>query len=205
MRTGVHTGCLFLIVPFTVCGQTNTANRTAPAPPQASPFAPLTERDRVHDYLKSWVDPFSLLSAAAGGAIGQWRDVPHEWKQGSNGYGLRSGSGYAGHEVNATLEFLAASALNENNRYYRSYEHGVKTRLEYALESTVLTRVPDSSGTCRRRLAYSKILALAGAALISRLWQPPSTRGVEHATGSFFAALGVSAGFNVAREFLPIH
>lgn len=199
----VRAACLLLIVPFPLSGQTNAANRSAAAPPPA-PFAPLTERERVIEYLKSWVNPFSLVSTAASGGIGQWTDEPPEWKEGSKGYERRVASAYAGHAVNATLEFALDGALGEDNRYYPSGRHGKKTRLEYALESTVLTRVPDSRGGYRRRIAVSRLVALAGAALISRLWQPPSTRGLEHATGSFFAVLAVGAGFNVAREFLHI-
>lgn len=197
----VRAGYLFLIVLLPLTAQ--TANRNALAPASA-PFAPLTERERVREYLKSWVNPFSLVSAAASGGIGQWRDVPHEWKEGSRGYERRVASAYAGHEVDATLEFFVGSALGEDNRYYPSYRHGVKTRVEYALESTVLTRIPDSTGGYQRRIAISRLLGLAGAAVISRLWQPPTTRKMEHAEASFFSILAVSAGFNVAREFLHI-
>jgi hypothetical protein len=39
--------------------------------------------------------------------------------------------------------------------------------------------------------------------LISRLWQPKSTRSVRSAMLSTGTSIGVSAGFNVAREFWP--
>lgn len=55
-------------------------------------------------------------------------DVPHEWREGQKGFERRIANAYAGHAVNSTLQ----------------------SRLEYALESTVQTRVPDSGGGYRR-------------------------------------------------------
>jgi hypothetical protein len=69
----------------------------------------------------------------------------------------------------------------------------------YAVESTFLAHRSDGA----RRLSYSRLGAALATAFISRAWQPPSTRGPEHALGSFGTTMGSEIGFNVVREFLP--
>jgi hypothetical protein len=67
------------------------------------------------------------------------------------------------------------------------------------VKSTFLARRDDGS----RRISYSRIVAFAGAALISRLWQPRSTNSLHSAALNFGTSMGVAAGFDVAREFWP--
>jgi hypothetical protein len=97
------------------------------------------------------------------------------------------------------MVFAASSALHEDNRYIRSGEGDLRPRIDYAIESTFLARRDNGS----RRLSFSKIGAFAGAALISRLWQPRSTRSPRNAAVNFGTTIGVAAAFNVVREFWP--
>ena len=62
-----------------------------------------------------------------------------------------------------------------------------------------MARTNDGS----RQLSLSKIGAFAGGSFLSRAWQPPSTAGPSDAAMNLAASVGVAAGFNVAREFLP--
>jgi hypothetical protein len=54
-----------------------------------------------------------------------------------------------------------------------------------------------------RHFSISRIGSYAAAAGLSREWQPPSTDKFTSAADSFGFTVGVEAGFNVAREFLP--
>jgi hypothetical protein len=112
---------------------------------------------------------------------------------------LRFASSYGEHVVRETLMFGASSALNEDNRYLHSGESDVRLRIRYAVGSTFLARRDDGA----RRLSFSRMGAFAGAALISRLWQPRSTRGLHSATVNFGTSIGIAAAFNVVREFWP--
>jgi hypothetical protein len=159
----------------------------------------MTEGQRLREFFKDTVSPLSFLNSAASAGIGQARNRPKEWKQGSEAYGMRYGSAFAEHIVRETLEFGASSVLHEDNRYIPSGQTGVGARIGYAVESTFLARRDDGS----RRLSYSRIGAFAGAAFISRLWQPHSTSGARSATVNFGTTIGIATGFNVAREFLP--
>jgi hypothetical protein len=176
---------------------------SAMAAPVQSPLPSLTETERFHEYLKSWVKPVSLLTAAAGAGIGQWRDRPKEWKEGGEGYARRLASAYAEHMVNSTILFGASSLLNEDNRYVPSGQSGFGSRIGYGVASTVLARHVEPDGRSYRRLSVSRIAAFAGAALISRLWQPRSTSSLHSAGLNFASTIGIAIGFNMEREFLP--
>ena len=159
----------------------------------------MTQEARLRSYGKELVSPVSFLSSAVGAGIGQWRDRPPEWKQGGEGFGLRFGSSFAQHVTGSTLMFGLSSALHEDNRYFQSGDAAFGSRLRYALESTVLARHDDGS----RHVSFSRIGALAGAAMISRAWQPAHYRTVRGGVASFGVSMAVTAGFQVAREFLP--
>ena len=211
MQNAATLVCLILIAPCLSTAQTTNADdKAAPAMteprnplPAQSALAPLTESERLHEYLKDWVNPVSLMADAAGAGIGQWRDRPREWRQGGEGYARRFGSSYAQHVAYSTLLFGASSLLHEDNRYVLSGQSGFSHRLEYAVGSAVLARHDDPGGLSHRRLSVSRIGAFAGAALVSRMWQPRSTNSLRSGALNIGTSIGVAMGFNVAREFLP--
>jgi len=177
-------------------------DRSASAATDAAPkpaYVPLTERERLRLYLKKLASPEAVFRSAAGAGIDQAMDSPKEWGQGGLGYGRRFGSAYAEHIVRETLVFGSSSVLHEDNHYIRSGETGFAKRLKYALESSILARHDDGT----RHLSISKIGSFVGASFIWRIWQPPSTNSPGDAAENFGIAMGVSAGFDVAREFLP--
>jgi hypothetical protein len=175
---------------------------SAPAPsaaPAQSPYTPLTQSERLHSYIKGAFSVEALLRSAAGAAILQGTDTPHEWGQGAEGYAKRFGNSYAQQVMRQTLMFGAADALHEDNRYIPSGKTGAGARLKYAMESTFLARKDDGT----RRFSYSRIGSTLAVAFISREWQPPSENRPRDAAVSFGSVLGSEVGFNVAREFLP--
>jgi len=177
-----------------------TADRAeAPVAVPKPAYVPLAEHERPRLYLKRLVSPEAVFRSAAGAGIDQGIDTPKEWGQGGLGYGRRFGSAFAEHIVRETLMFGSSSVLHEDNHYIRSGETGFGRRLKYALGSSVLARHDDGT----RQLSISKIGSTLGASFIWRIWQPPSTNSVGDAMENFGFAIGVSAGFDVAREFLP--
>jgi len=179
--------CLFWLIPYPARGQF------------ADQPVKLTGHQRSRDYLVSLVSPVPVLGSVASAGIGQWRDHPSEWKEGAAGYGRRFASSMAQHVAAQTMLSGAAAVLKEDNRYRRSGQFGVRRRLKYALIRTVLARAPDGS----RHVSFSKLGSFAGAAFISRAWQPPSSAAPQNALANIGASLGAAAGFNVLREFLP--
>ena len=190
-----------LCVPAQTTGGADRMDPAAATPtqPYTIPYTPMTGSERVMQFLKDSASPNAFLSSAASAGLGQWRDRPHEWKQGWDAYGTRYESSFAEHIVRETLKAGSAAMFHEDDRYYRSEEPGSGARIGHAVSSTFLAR--DDHGA--RRFSFSRIGAIAGAALISRLWQPHSTSSLRSAGVNFTISLGVSAGMNVAREFWP--
>ena len=185
-------------------GQTTGDANRASEPPSAalavrSTYVPITPKERLHYYFRHMFNVESVFRASVGAGINQGLDTPHEWGQGAEGYGRRFASIYGEHIVQSTVMYGASVILREDNRYFRSGESGFGARFKYAVESTVLARHNDGS----RHLSISRMSSYVAAAAISRLWQPPSGRGASHAAELFGIAVGVEAGFNLAREFLP--
>src|SRR5579863_2415149 len=213
---------LILIAQFDVQAQTQdpaqtpaqpqgqgSANRMAPVVEPFHPAissstqAPPTANDRVNEYIRNLVNPFSFVGAAASAGIGQWRDKPKEWGEGGNAYAHRAVSAFTQHIVYSTLLLGSASLFQEDNRFIPSGQNTFGSRVKYGIESTFLATHWDANGQPHRRVYASRIVSLAGAALISRLWQPHSTAGLRSAAVSFGVSIGAATGLNVTREFLP--
>jgi hypothetical protein len=201
-------GFLLAGIPQLAAQESTTAPTESPqqnqpsVPPAKEPghhaYTPLTAPGRLGVWAKDCFGPLSFIRSGASAGLGQWRDTPKEWKQGAEAYGRRYASGFAQHVTGATLVYGASSIFHEDNRYVRSDETGFRDRSKYALESTFLARHTDGT----RHVSISRIIGFTGAALISRLWQPPSTRGMHSAAVSLATEVGASAGFNMVREFL---
>lgn len=73
--------------------------------------------------------------------------------------------------------------------------------MKYALMGVVVTHKTD--GNHRRTVNAGEISGAVGSGLISRLWQPASTRAVAAGFASAGITMGVDAGQNVVREFWP--
>lgn len=66
--------------------------------------------------------------------------------------------------------------------------------------STVITR---KTTTGKRTLYKGEVAGAVGSGLISRLWQPASTRSIALGFSSAGTSLAVDAGIRVLREFWP--
>ena len=162
-------------------------------------FKPLTAGQRAKFYAKGLFGPIMFLTAASSAGITQAMDVPTSWGQGSEGYGHRFGNYLAKQATQRTLRMAGELALHEDNRYFTSGEHGVRRRILYALKSSVMARANDGT----QHISISEIGSIAGASFISRTWQPATDNSAGDGAVSFGIGMGVNAGLNVMREFLP--
>jgi hypothetical protein len=162
-------------------------------------FRPLTAKERLKVYAKDLFSPFHFAMAGAAAGISQLQDVPPEWRQGAEGYARRFANYYAYATTSSMLQMCGEDLLHEDNLYYGSGEHGVWKRVKYAVKSSVLAR--SSDGT--RHISISQIGSTAGAAFISRLWQPRTNDSAGDGAVSFGISMATNAGINVIREFLP--
>jgi hypothetical protein len=97
------------------------------------------------------------------------------------------------------LQMAGEDVLHEDNLYYGSGERGVWRRVQYAVKSSVLARSDDGT----QHFSVSQVGSTAGAAFISRLWQPRSNDSAGDGAVSFGISMATNAGVNVLREFLP--
>lgn len=173
---------------------TGVAAASDVAPPE-----PTADYSQPH-YVRRAVGPKSWGSAAAGAAVNQANDTPHEWGQGAVGFGRRFASGLGKHIVHKTIQYPISRLLHEEFSYHPSGKTGFGPRLKYALVGTVITH---KTTTGKRTLAVGEISGAFGSGLISRLWQPASTGSMAAGFGSGGITLGVDAGLNVVKEFWP--
>ncbi len=151
-------------------------------------------------YVKHTFSPKSAVMAGAGAAVNQANDTPHEWSQGAAGFGRRFASAFGKHIVHKTIQYPISRLLHEEFSYRRSDKTGFGSRLKYALAGTVITH---KTTTGKQTVAVGEISGVVGSGLISRLWQPASTRTVAAGFTSGGITLGIDAGMNVMKEFWP--
>src|SRR5258707_786129 len=100
-------------------------------------------------------------------------------------------------------------AIRERQGSYRAFLHlhsphldllHIRPRLKYALLRTII--VPKTT-TGEKTFSAGEVSGAVGGGFISRVWQPARLHTFASGAGSAGIALGVDAGFNVAREFWP--
>ena len=164
-----------------------------------SEFTPLTASERLRLYFTTTFGPGAIAKAAAAGGISQWKGVPREWRGGAGAYGERIGNAFAAHVIRTTIESGAAAAFHEDNRYVRSTETGFWKRSKHAVASVFISR--NDAGAAH--FASSRFGGAAGAAFISRIWQPHSTNTSGDAAVNFGISIAADMGWNVFKEFRP--
>jgi hypothetical protein len=166
----------------------------------AGPSQPTTlnQQARFQQYLLFTAGPLPILGEMAGSGINQWTNTPHEWGQGWEAYGKRLGSNLGYNAVRQTVTYGVSAALGEDNRYFSSHKRGF-SRVSYAVVSTVAARKSDGS----RTFSFSSIAGVGAASSIASIWGPPSYKGIGNIAGNAGISLGVTAAFNIFREFLP--
>jgi hypothetical protein len=150
--------------------------------------------------VKKTVGPVAIGHAAANAGIEQGFNTPSEWGQGAAGFAKRFASSFGHGIVKKGIEYPVAKLRHEEFGYHVSDKNGFKPRLMYALTAVVIThKTTDGSKTVHTAELSSAI----GSGLISRLWQPASTRTIAAGFGSAGITLAADAGTNVLREFWP--
>jgi hypothetical protein len=158
------------------------------------------EDSDARKYVKHTYGPSAAARSTLAGGVAQVEDTPHEWGQGAVGFARRFASAFGTHIVKKSIEYPVAKLHHEPFGYRPSTKNGFKSRTLYALTSVVIThKTTDGS----RTVHSAEISGDVGAGLLSRLWQPASTRTLAAGFGSAGTMLAADAGYNVLREFWP--
>jgi hypothetical protein len=161
---------------------------------QGNPAAP-SDKELKHS---PWWAGFFMAGAGAG--VTQETRTPQEWGEGAAGFGKRFANALAKHWIDRGIQFGVAKLAHEEFGYRRSEKHGFGPRLKYALLSMVITR---KTTTGKKTFSKHEVAGAIGSGLISRLWQPASTRTIALGFSSAGTGFAVDAGIHVLREFWP--
>ena len=199
---------IFCIAPAILFGQT-----MAPAAAQhavAAPAAvvasvdddartPLTPEQKIRRRALRLIEPVTLVSTALSAGIEQWRDVPHAWGQGAEGYAIRfaSSEGFTAAHNGVALSFDLAFHLDP--RYRRKPGARIGPRVWNAVSQTFIAN-RDSGGTM---INVSEIGGNFGAGFLSNTWHPAGYNSPEDAVTRGMLGLAFHTARNVVREFLP--
>jgi hypothetical protein len=140
-----------------------------------------------------------FAGAGVGAAIGQKRDVPHEWGEGWGAYAIRYSASLG---TNLTRQFSAfglESLLHEDPRYFPSEEKGFGRRLRNALLQTVVARTDSGKET----FAWARMGSAFAAGELANTWQPPSTSTPGRGLTRGCIILGGDFAYNLLQEFVP--
>jgi hypothetical protein len=161
------------------------------------PGDPAVENEKELKHSPWWA---GFFMAGVGAGVTQETRTPQEWGEGAAGYGRRFANALAKHWIDRGIQFGVAKLAHEEFGYRRSEKHGFGPRLKYALLSMVITR---KTTTGNKTFSKHEVAGAIGSGLISRLWQPASTRTILLGFSSAGTSLAVDAGIHVLREFWP--
>ena len=186
-------------------GLLRAQNSPTPNPPTENPPTCVEARQAQSGatpgrFLKRTFGPAGLIMAGAGAGVTQGTNTPAEWGQGAAGYGRRFASSFGKHIVSNIIRYPVAHFRHEELIYHPSGKHKFGPRLKYAVLSTFITHKTTTGAST---VYTAELSGAIGSGLISRLWQPATTRTVALGFSSAGTSLAVDVGIHVLREFWP--
>lgn len=164
------------------------------------PVEPLTTSQKFELFANKAFDRFTFIKAAASAGIGQARNTPEGWGQGSAGFGRRYGAAWAGSVYGDFLtRFALPSLLRQDPRYFRKGQGPAGGRIGYALSRVVVTQGDNG----RRQFNFSQVLGTLFAAALTNAYYPDEERRAGRTFARAGRQLALSAGLNVLKEFGP--
>ena len=168
--------------------------------PQEQSLPPMTAKEKLHYAVSNSVDPLAIIEAAAKAGFYQETGFRSKYGGGASGYFKQFGASAADGALREfDSNFLFASLLHQDPRYYHTSHRSFSYRMGYALSRVFVTR-GDSGQT---EFNWSSVLGSAAAAGMSNVYLPAKDRTASMAVGNFGWFL-VGEGFNrVLEEFMP--
>jgi hypothetical protein len=123
-------------------------NRSLIFPDIATSAAPLSAGQKFKLFLNESVSPASFVYSAISAGFNQWRDVPHDYGQGAQGYGKRFGESMARSTSQSFFgTFVTSSILHEDPRFFPQYQPTLWGSVKYAARRIVVTRTDSGRST----------------------------------------------------------
>lgn len=162
---------------------------------------PLTVKEKFELFAKETIDPFTVISAAAGAALSQADNDNPRYGEGSGPYAERFGAAVADVTTqNFFSDAVLASAFHEDPRYFREGpEYGIWHRVGYALSRVVVTRTDSGNDTFN----YAGVLGMSLGIGLSNAYYPDSSVSGKEVASRFGTSLVAASLSNLLPEFWP--
>ncbi len=146
------------------------------------------------------IDPFAWVVTGAVAGVQQADNAFPGYGQGASGYAKRYGADFSDQFIGTMLgSGVLPIVFHQDPRYFVKGSGTVKDRALYAMSMTVVAR-KDSGGWGPN---YSNVLGAFGAAGISNLYYPPSSRnGAGLTLENAGISLASQAATNLLEEFI---
>jgi hypothetical protein len=142
--------------------------------------------------------PTELGIRAVNSGWATWRNRPEEWGDRWEGFGKRFASGTGKSIIKSTTQYALEEAFKLDGRYYRSTNRSAKARIKNAVISPFIAR--DRYGA--RVIGYPRIIGKYTAAMIAAETWYPDRFTWKDGLKSGTLSLGLSAGYNLVKEFI---
>ena len=182
-----------------------TTTPLPPPPPQVASTAPMTAGEKFGAWFRSKFMSFGPFGSAV--FNGMWKELNDndDFKEDTvdNFFAdsmTRAARSYASATTNAFYEkALLASLFRQDPRYHRSGKTGAGARIVYAATRVFITQ--GDRCECHQFNA-SFLLGGAAGALTANLWERRERTGPWHTFSRYYNHIGMTALFNVVREFV---
>lgn len=184
--------------PFTAPAKGGEPDAAAPVQQTQNGYVRPDRKTRFRRYINSMVGPVSLGKNVATAAWGTWRNSPEEWGDNWEGFGRRFASGLGKGAIKHTAIYALDESLKLDSRFYRSTKKDFGSRLGNALISPVTART--ASG--KRVIGVPRLVGTYASSIIAREVWYPDRFDYKDGIRSGTISLGISAAFNVFKEFV---
>lgn len=169
-------------------------------PDAPSAYAPLSRDCKFKLVLRQTYSPYTFASAAFDSIWGQmWGQWP-QYGGGMQGWGKRMGATLADVESRRFIQnFVLASLLHEDPRYFFSGKSGLVPRAWYAATRVLVTR--DDYG--RNVFNQSEFLGVSFTSSLQNAYYPRPDRTLGGTINRFAETLSGDATTNILHEFTP--
>ena len=192
---------LFLLIaaPLLVSAQQPVPTATPSAP--VNPLAGYTRPDsktRFKRYVNSMFGPMALGKRVVSSGYGTWRNSPVEWGDKWEGFGKRFASGTGKSVIKSTTQYALEEAFKIDSHYYRSQNKSAKGKIKNALMGPFIAR--NKYGA--RVISYPRLIGTYTAHVVAAETWYPSRYSWKNGLKSGTMSLGMSAAFNLVKEFI---
>lgn len=169
-------------------------------PELAASHKVLTPMNKFQLFMQDSTSPSAFMFSLFSAGLSQARDSYPGYGQGADGFAKRFGSKMARGASNKFFsEFVLASALHEDPRYFRLPNPTLGQSVKHALRRIVIT--PKDGGG--ESINWSGLLGpLAGEAL-ANTYLPEDERTYPRLMKRYSLGMGTRAGTNIIREYWP--